>query len=236
MKKTHGILIGSDARQEWLLPWWWENYQRSNQYPVSCVDFGLSKRARAWCEERIELISLSINPLFLKNREEIDQIFITEWEDRYPNGFWHSRESWFKKAEACLRSPYEKTIWMDVDCEVVGSLEFLFQIPGIALAKDPIVSNSQYPIYNSGVIVFEKRHPLLFQWAKLSLEKNGFFRGDQDLLSQIIETEKHPIFELSPIYNWSVGEKEREDVVIYHWLGDAAKTVLRNKLMVSLSF
>lgn len=232
MNELFGILVGSNARQEWLLSWWWENYRRHNNDPVSFVDFGLSAEKKEWCKERGRLISLRMPPLFVKDRDEVDTLLVKEWESRFPDLFWESREAWFKKPQACLQSPYKKTIWLDLDCEVVKPLNGLLKAPGIALARDRAALEPRFPIYNSGVIVFQKNDPLIFEWAKQSIEKNELFRGDQDLLSQIIAEKRHSISELSPIYNWSVGEGEREDVVIYHWLGEAAKSALRNKLIL----
>lgn len=237
MNQSDGIIVGSNERQEWLLPWWWENFRRHNQYPVSFVDFGLSKEMKMWCKERGELIALPMPALFVKDRDEVDDILAKEWEGRYSDIFWQSREAWFKKPHACLRSPYQRTIWIDLDCEVVGSLEDLFNTcdnsSGICLVKDCAALDSLFPIYNSGVIAFQKNHPLILEWARQSIEKNGLFRGDQDLLSQIIGENKVSIYELSSIYNWNIGFNQRKDVVIYHWLGDAAKNILKNKLILS---
>ena len=228
-----GVLVGSDSRQEWLLPWWWENFRKHSSYPVTFVDFGLSQEKKAWCKDRGECISLRSPPLFVKDREEVESSFVEDWESHYPDTFWTSREAWFKKPLACLLSPYERTLWCDLDCEVVKPLDGLMRAcderVGIALAKD----FSSDSIYNSGVIVFQKEHSLIQEWAKQSIEKNGAFRGDQDLLSQIIAEKNIPIRELPPIYNWSVGYGEKEDVVIYHWLGDAAKSALRNRLIIN---
>lgn len=65
-------------------------------------------------------------------------------------------------------------------------MDGLLKVPGIALARDHAALAPRFPIYNSGVIVFQKNDPLIFEWAKQSIEKNELFRGDQDLLSQII--------------------------------------------------
>lgn len=232
MNEPFGILVGSNARQEWLLSWWWENYHRHNSYPVSFVDFGLSEEKKRWCKERGQLIPLRMPPLFVKDRNEVSPTLVEEWESRFPDLFWESREAWFKKPQACLQSPYKKTIWIDLDCEVVKPLEDLWKLRGIALAKDHAALAPRFPIYNSGVIIFQNNHPLIVEWAKQSIEKNEFFRGDQDLLSQIIAEKKHPICELPAIYNWSVGDGESAEVAIYHWLGEAAKSALRNKLIL----
>jgi hypothetical protein len=53
-----GIIVGCDANQEWLLPWWWDHYCKHNSYPVAFVDFGMSEAALAWCQEKGQCISL----------------------------------------------------------------------------------------------------------------------------------------------------------------------------------
>ena len=127
-------------------------------------------------------------------------------------------------------------MWIDLDCAIVGSLKDLFDAcddpSGIALAKDRLAPAPTHPIYNSGVIAFQKKHLLLQEWAKQSLEKNGLFRGDQDLLSQIIAEKSISVLELPQIYNWSIGYGQQKDVVIYHWLGEMAKSVLRNQIIL----
>lgn len=233
MKKDIGILVGANERQEWLLPWWWENYSLHNSYPVSFVDFGLSEEMKDWCKARGELIALYVPPLFVKDREEVSAQLVKQWE-RYPDGFWDSREAWFKKPLACLQSPYEWTLWIDLDCEIVGPLERIleYRLFGIALAKDPIAFAPIFPIYNSGVILFQNNHPLVVEWAREAGEKNGLFRGDQDLLSLIIAERNYPLSELPLIYNWCIRDGKREDVIIYHWSGDSPKEHLRRKLIL----
>ncbi len=51
-----GILIGCDRNQEWLLPWWWDHYSAHNAYPVAFADFGMSKKALAWCREKGKML------------------------------------------------------------------------------------------------------------------------------------------------------------------------------------
>lgn len=87
MNEPFGILVGSNARQEWLLSWWWENYRRHNNDPVSFVDFGLSAEKKEWCKERGRLISLRMPPLFVKDRDEVDTALVEEWESRFPDLF-----------------------------------------------------------------------------------------------------------------------------------------------------
>jgi hypothetical protein len=194
-----GIIVGCDLFQEWLLPWWWENYRRHNRYPIAFFDFGLSERMKAWCRERGEFIKLP--GILIKDREEVPPALVHEWESLYGDAFWNCREAWFKKPLACLGSPFERSVWLDLDCEVLGPLAFLFQAclhpSGLALAKDQTAAT-----YNSGVIAFQNGCSLVEEWADQSVEKADAFRGDQDLLSHIIADKKASICELPSTYNW----------------------------------
>ena len=71
--------------------------------------------------------------------------------------FWPCRNAWFKKPLACLQSPFEISLWIDLDCEVTGPLDVLYDVYGssIAMARYP-QKYIPYPIYNSGVIVFRR--------------------------------------------------------------------------------
>ena len=70
------------------------------------------------------------------------------------DAFWQCRNAWFKKPLACLQSPFKRTIWVDLDCEVRRELGELFALgeQSLALTQDAFVAYStSYPIYNSGV-------------------------------------------------------------------------------------
>jgi len=223
-----GILVGANERQEWLLPWWWSHFTKHSRLPVCFADFGLSASMKNWCRERGTLLSISKNDLLIKDRDEVDALNVEIWEKRYPDTFWDARKAWFKKPLACLHTPFLVTAWIDLDCEIVGSLDALFKYSGVAVAKDQSAST-----YNSGVIVFAQKHPLIVQWAEQSLIQNGAFRGDQDLLSHLIQEGAWKITPLPPQFNWAVGYGKRQDIVIYHWLGDAAKAALRNEITLN---
>lgn len=216
-----GIVVGADERQEWLLPWWWDNYRRHNEKPVAFVDFGLSEKMRDWCRKRGALVRLP----FIDVAHEVEPSLANAWEGRFGNSFWASRNCWFKKPHACLASPFQKSVWLDVDCEVRGPLNPLFDRGDFALAKDQGTT-----AYNSGVIVFTKNHPLLREWANQSERENRHHRGDQDLLTHIIVQQEFFVEELPPIYNWNVGFGARGDLVVCHWLGELGKEALRHQI------
>src|SRR5262249_294969 len=145
-------------------------------------------------------------------------------ENLYGKQFWSHRTGWFKKPLACLLSPYERTIWIDLDCEVRGSLHELFALAdhpsGVAMAPDIHAG------YNSGVIIFKKGLPLIQEWAKEALNSNHLYAGDQDIVSKIIVDQNLVISELSPLYNWSRIKGDSSDAVIYHWHGRHGKAVI----------
>jgi len=229
---SEGVIVGCDEKQEWLLSWWWNHYSAHNTYPVTFFDFGLTPAQKKWCKERGRLLSLTESD-FIKERDEIRSTLVNAWEKRYPDKFWESRKAWFKKPMACLQSPYRKTIWVDLDCEIVKSLTPLFHASDpakIGLAKDRTAPAPLYSIYNSGVIVFPSHHPLLLEWARQAMEKNHLFRGDQDLLSAIVSKNPDCIYELDPIFNWSIASGQHQDIAVYHWMGDAAKAILQSKI------
>ena len=230
---TQGIIVGSDQTQEWLLPWWWEHYSRHHSYPVVFIDFGLSFEQKAWCRERGELISLRVVD-FAAEQGEITSSLVKEWEDQFGSSFWQSRGVWFKKPLACLQSPFERSIWIDLDCEIRGSIEPLFDLAdhlsGVALAKDFVDKSIAYQIFNSGVIVFRNKVPLISEWASQSLKLNHLFRGDQELLSYLIFKQQLKIAEIPSIYNWSRRQEDHGDVIIHHWHGEHGRSIIKYQL------
>ena len=229
LQMSDGVVVGADDLQEWLLPWWWDHFSQQNRYPVTFVDFGMSEEKRRWCLERGGLLSLNMSDLFVRDRDEVASALSEAWEQHYGEDFWGARKAWFRKPFACLRTPYERTIWLDLDCQVMGSLTKLFDAcshpSGVALCLD-----KNAPVYNSGVIVFRRDAPILQEWADQALEKSGLFRGDQDLLTAIID--KRAIYELPAIYNWPFNYGANPDAVITHWIGAAGKEILNRQLML----
>ncbi|EKE08358.1 MAG: hypothetical protein ACD_17C00210G0003 [uncultured bacterium] len=153
-----------------------------------------------------------------------------QWECEAGLQFVEARNAWFKKPLACLQSPFAKTLWIDVDCEVKAPLTPLFEYAShfaMALEQNPYLA--QYPLYNSGVIAFRNNHPLLQCWAEWCYLKNKTFRGDQEVFSHMIGERNIRIDELPPIYNWSRRSEERSDAAILHWHGYHGKFIIRTQ-------
>lgn len=242
-----GILVACDQREEWLLPWWWSNYCCENTHPVLFVDLGMSEEKRHFCKERGELIPLCLSEAFLTPREKMDPSLVEQWESFYGSGVFESRKRWFKKPFAMSLSSYKHTLWLDLDCEVLGSLAPLFDAcecaSGMALAREvsPVQIQEGEVVYNSGVVVFRKGSPLLKKWTDLALLQNHRFCGDQDLLSHLIFCNSFEIQELPQCYNWRISQGVHPEAQIVHWVGSWGKEFIKKtgglrKLKEEISF
>lgn len=219
-----GVLVASDERQEWLLPWWWKNYTRHNSLPVCFIDLGMSENAKSWCEKRGEVVPISIETFSLVSKEEIPKEIQKDWEGAY----WETRKAWFKKPFALLSSPFDQTLWLDLDCEVIAPIEEIYTYlkSQFALFKVRDLGKGK-SLYNSGVIVYEKNTPVLKHWVETTLKENGRFFSDQDILSEVIFQKKIKIDELPVIYNWQMCRGVSLYAKILHWSATWGKEYIR---------
>jgi hypothetical protein len=209
-----GILIGSDSKTQWLLPWWWKYYSKYNEFPVAIVDFGLSPKMLKWCQKRFQIISLQCPQDFVQQKSALSKNLAKQWQETYKGDVWQAREAWFKKPLACLVTPFDLTLWLDIDCEVCGPVKPLFD--GFEIETElAIVRETQD--YNSGVLLFRKKAPFLKKWAQLCLTDNDKYMGDQNALTELILAGKIKIKELDPKYNWRMIQGYNDAVVIAHW-------------------
>jgi len=239
-----GVIVASDERQEWLLPWWFENYAKHNTFPITFIDLGLSPEGKEFCIERGELVSIpDYSALGLK--EETDPEKALFWERTYgTRSWWSKRECWHKKPIALLQTPYEHTLWLDTDCEVRGNLDPVFDIVATSGAiviceeteETQAFDREQgniFPdeiLFNSGVIGFVRGSAYIMEWAGATLSKHGSYWGDQDLLSRLIYENKWPVQILDPMYNWrELAKGKHPDVKISHWLGEKGKFFISMK-------
>lgn len=234
-KKKFGILCGAEKSQEWLLPWWWSRYREYNTFPVTFFDFGMTDEMRAWCFERGEVCSVDLETDCISPRSKIDPMLVEHWEKLYGWTVWNSRMTWFKKPFALLNSNYEKGIWIDLDCEVLGSLEplFLHFDPSSQLALVRDYASDHLPRfdsnarYNGGVVVFQHGAPIVEKWADGAVTQNHLFGGDDPLLSHLINKHLVHVMELPEIYNWRMVRGLNLDAVILHWIGNGGKAYIR---------
>jgi len=225
-----GVLVASDFALEWVLPWWWERYQKHNSHPVAFIDLGLTPELKRWCKKRGALIPLRLGDF----TDEVPPENAREWEEKTGTEFWGTRGSWFKKPFACLKSPFERSLWIDVDCEIRGSIAPLFDFAngpvGLAMAREQLDFTRPYPCYNSGVISFRRSHPLICEWADACLKLNAQFRADDDVWAYMLSQNGIAIDEIPPQYNWSRCLESNPNAVIVHWHGSHGKKVIRSQI------
>ncbi len=218
LEMNEGIIVGCDCSQEWLLDWWWSHYARYNSYPVAFFDFGLSENGLRWCSEKGAVIPLPPSPP-LKPVSPENKLL---WEERAGSGIWPFRAAWFKKPLAFLRSPFPLSLWIDLDCEIRGSLEPLFNTlalgADIALVPERHQRPSEETAYNSGVAAFRQNSAILQKWSELCLNANEQFMGDQNALSRAISLHRPSLTLLPDLYNWTMDRGFREDALILHYI------------------
>jgi len=221
-----GILIGSDLNTEWLLPWWWKYYSKYNNFPVAIVDFGLSPKMVKWCQKRGEVISLKSHD-FSSKKLPLD--LSKAWESIYLGDLWKARKAWFKKPLACLESPFDLTVWMDIDCEVCGPLNPLFEEweKGVEVALVRDERSVEEHNYSSGVMVFPKQSAVIQAWAALCLASYDQYMGDQNALTDLLLSGKFSFKEISPLYNWIMFQGYNCGALVAHWGAAWGKEYIR---------
>ncbi len=234
-------MVGTNCSQEWLLEWWWKHYSKHNRYPVVFVNFGMmSEEKKRWCKKRGELLRLPIADIILKTRDEIDPQLVTIWEKSFGSNFWEAREVWFKKPFALLQSPFQTTLWLDLDCEVRGPLDDLFSRVEKHPSQFGMVEDLRIrgfynvPIYNGGVIAFG-RIPLIEKWVEQVFTRNQEFWAEQELISHLIVEEGILIDQMPQIYNAGHVSGGLKNALIYHWCGLDGKRELKQMIRPATS-
>lgn len=226
-----GILVATDKKFEFLLPFWWTRLRKFNRLPVTFIDLGMSEEAHLWCKERGEVLKLTLPDSFFEKRK-IDNV---------PEELEKRRRSQFMKPFAMLLSPYQRTLWLDVDCEIRGNLAPLFPFAGnpagMALAhgsekkhlyriKRGFIKQGEFA-FNSGVIVFLRNCQIIKLWAHAVCDYDGNYIGDQDILTRVIYDHNFPVSILPKKYNWRVLEWGiNKKALIVHWNSYSKKIVM----------
>lgn len=222
--KGDGVVTGCDSHQEWMLLWWWVNYSKYNTLPVAFADFGMTESGRKWCEERGEVV-------------DVRDVSVSS--------------AWFKKPFALLRSPFQRMIWVDLDCEIRGDIQIIGAFCGKLNGVDAVglALDSPYPaewrktslpgeeVFNAGVIAVEHGSPVVKVWAKKTLAEATKFRGDQDILNRVLHLLGAPVVLMPKKYNNLRLDKEHlDDALIYHWTGSEGKKQIQQQLQAISPF
>ena len=196
------ILTGVDTNHEHLIEWWVDNALRHNPNEnIGVWDFGMSFDKR----EKIKI--------------EYPNVWLSTPLDK------HNTSGWFYKLHAVIEAPEKRVAWLDVDCEILTSIEDVFDLVSpdmIGLTRDIVRANW----WATGVIVVNDRPKLLYDWNyRLNA---GNIRGDQEALKEMIGTEPNEqIQELPQDYQWlrislNSGHDSPTKKVI-HWTGPVGR-------------
>lgn len=229
-----GVIVGCTNSQEWLLPWWWMHFRMHEDCPVTFIDFGnMSHEARTFCSKRGALVTLEISDRFITSIKDLGIEATTIWKSKGLD-LEASRSAWFRKPFACLYSPYQRTLWIDLDCQVRKSIRPIFEFCenswGISIKPEPPAIQQSDELkgilcygeteYNTGVIAFKHGCSIIQEWAKICIDRSDAFCGDQEALSRMAFERDIELPNLLPIHNCRL--KDEIDVraaIIFHWLG-----------------
>jgi hypothetical protein len=258
LPNVDGVIVGALRNMEYLLPWWWMHFKLHNpSIPVTVINFGdISEEALQWCRERGNVINLNISPDFVAPKSAVDPQKAELWQSTHHVDIWIPRQVWFLKTLALLKSPYERTAWIDLDIQTRGSIKKIYDFTnseaGLSVCPDPdflqeggkkrgiIYANET--MYNAGVIVYKRNSMMVEKWAKHTVSETHWFRGDQELFSRLLFHLKPQMIPLDRIYNWGVYLGMNPNAILLHWMGQGKEmldfqiNLLQQRFMFNLSF
>lgn len=189
-----GVLVASDKKAEWMLPWWWERYHKHNSHPVAFIDLGMSDSGKAFCEARGRLIPIQIP-------DGLGMMHITPL--------------------CLLKTPFRRTVWMDLDCEVRQPIGELFGMIGekCGFHRDPF---TPFPAGNpdpiaGGVVAYHFGEPIISEWAEHVV--SGKYQTNQDALNTMIQPRMSRVQILPKKFQWLRMEGDNPLAAIMHWTG-----------------
>ena len=241
--KNEGVIVASTHHLEWALPWWWYNYSAHNDRPVVFFDLGMSEKGRAFCREKGSLVTPKI-PSLDCSKEKTPKELGSKWEKLIGSGVWDIRHKWLQKPFVFASTPFERTLWLDLDCEVRTSLSPIFSM----LDKDVelVIGEEPPPLqqglltlgltlpgevtYNSGVVAYHKNATFLHKWQEETLLQGHIHIGDQEALSRVLFETPFPHKKLPVEYNWDRGLGSNPAAAIFHWHGQPGKQQIKEQI------
>lgn len=243
--EDYGIIVGCDKNQEWLLPWWWENYHQHNTKPVAFFDFGMSEESQQFCKERGLYFLVEEKNTHQEDLELIPPEIHFTWRIIYgEETLKNSRSAWFKKPFAAINSPFSIGLWIDLDCHILRCLDPIFshlqEDDEISMRYehecstvfDHLLQNSYFDehLYNSGVILFRKNSRAIRDWVEVIKNSKEKFIGDEHAISRAIYQNLLPVKLLPEIYNDMRLMEDYPETYIVHYAGVHGKKLIKEKM------
>lgn len=218
---SRGVIVGCCAKMEYLLPYFYINFRLNSNLPLVFFDFGMTSMGKNFCQKRGTVVTIdeSLYPPKSDSQQEL------------------IKTMWFKKPLAFKQTPFDETLWLDLDCKIYKPFDDVFETLGdkwIAILAENPLELSPYHGFNSGVCVFKKNAPFIDMWIKLSLEEGDKFPGDQDALSSILKNHLDQVSPLPQKFNYlylKEGFDKKDNVVILHHFA-FFKTFLQKEYLI----
>ncbi|MCB1108827.1 MAG: hypothetical protein KDK44_04150 [Chlamydiia bacterium] len=241
-----GILIGAEKSQEWMLGWWYSHYRKYHDLPIAICDFGLSEQGLKKARQLGTVLDF--------NKDDLLKIFDlplcpkkqATWQELYTGPLQNIHPIWMLKPFSLMKSPFEKTIWIDLDCEIRGPLDPIFSFinspSGFTVAPDTAYyqsvlesRNELLPgevIYNSGVIGFRHKSRVIDLWTRELLSNHANYLGDQDALSRIIHRHRLPIHRMPKQFNARLRDAHDPSMTIIHYVQLCGKMRILEQMLL----
>lgn len=221
MGVTKGVIVGCCAKMEYLLPYFYINFRLNSDLPIIFFDFGMSTIGKNFCEKRGQIISINETLHPPQSDTQLELI----------------KTMWFKKPLAFKKTPFDLTLWLDLDCKIYKPFDDIFDTIGdkwLSILPEKSPDSSSYNGFNSGVCVYKKNAPFIDLWINLSITKSDHFPGDQDALSFILQQHLNQVSPLPQKFNYlylKEGFDKKENVVILHHFS-FFKTFLQKEYLI----
>lgn len=202
---SEGVIVAISNEQEWMLKWWWKHYRSNNSHPVTFFDIGMSKSASLWCEKHGDVLPLTLP----------------------------EKNPWFAKPFALLNSPYPRTVWINLDCQVRRSIAPLFPYcidkngDGFSIVLLEFEGNYYQ---NSGVLSAKRHSPVTAKWAENASIIPPPYQEDDTLLISTINENRFNIPFFPTTYNHPTLLPGNESAAIRHYTGSTGKHALLKEI------
>lgn len=202
------VVTGGDVLHEWMLPWWHDCLRRHSQLPVVFVDMGMSRKGRAWCGERGEVVHPGVRVDFAELLKPI----------------------------GLIRSAYAESLWLDLDCEILKPLDDAFDETTAEIGVTRDVPGALDPV-QSGVVVVRHGSPTVLEWAelcrnwsRLDRRSTGSWNYDQSVLAHLWRQRPGAFTLLRDEWNWVRQKGPSPAAAVFHWWGMAGKAAIRTRI------
>ncbi|MCB1117326.1 MAG: hypothetical protein KDK50_01960 [Chlamydiia bacterium] len=198
---SEGILIGTNADYERYLPWWHHHYKKHNDLPVAILDFGMSPWGLAKAKAIGKVIDAKALP---KTSVHCDIVYAKD-----------IATACLQRLENLKKSPFDTTLWLDLDClvrcDVQPLFEYIHHPSGFAAApitdqafewqKKLQLNTQKLGTLNGGVFLFKKSSFVLDIWVDATRAAAENFHYDDLILSLALREKKIEINWLPQEYN-----------------------------------